>query len=113
MSFRLWRDGDDLVAGPLDIPVPPPGVGSVVVPDVLLVPLVAFDDRGNRLGRGAGFYDRYLATNRTSAGTRPTAIGVAFEGQRLAAIPAEPYDQVLDLVVTELGIRWIRPKGTS
>lgn len=117
MSFRLWSENDELITGRFGIPVPPnngsDGVGAGSrVPDVLLVPLVAFDHHGNRLGRGAGFYDRYLARNQTSAGTRPLAIGVAFEAQRVGAIPAQPYDELLDLVVTELGIRWIRPKGT-
>jgi len=117
MNFRLWSADDELIAGRFGIEVPPnnrsAGAGaSNRVPEVLMVPVVGFDHDGNRLGRGAGFYDRYLAHNRTLAGTKPLAIGVAFESQRVGAIPAQPYDELLDLVVTELGIRWIRPKGT-
>jgi 5-formyltetrahydrofolate cyclo-ligase len=71
------------------------GINSL---DALLIPLVGFDARGNRLGMGAGFYDRALARRR---GRRPLAIGVAFDCQRVEALPTDPWDRPLDYVVTD------------
>lgn len=73
------------------------------VPDILIVPLAAFDGRGYRLGYGGGFYDRTLEGLR--AGGPVTAIGFAFDVQEDADLPTEPTDQPLDLIVTETGIR--------
>ena len=72
-------------------------------PSVLLVPLLAFDAKGYRLGYGGGFYDRTLAALRTRG--RVTAIGVAFAGQQVGQVPTDANDQKLDMVVTELGVR--------
>jgi 5-formyltetrahydrofolate cyclo-ligase len=75
----------------------------LVEPDLVLVPLLAFDARGARLGYGGGFYDVTLAALRArSPGLR--AIGVAFSGQRVTALPTEPHDQRLDAVLTEAGL---------
>ena len=75
-------------------------------PEILIVPLVGFDARGGRLGYGGGFYDRTLELLR---GKRPTlAIGFAYEAQRADALPLEPTDQPLDMIVTENGIYDIR-----
>ena len=68
--------------------------------DAMLTPLVAFDSRGNRLGMGGGYYDRYLA----AAGTRPYLLGVAFACQQAEALPTEEWDMRLDAVVTENGV---------
>jgi 5-formyltetrahydrofolate cyclo-ligase len=67
-------------------------------PDLLFVPLVAFDRAGHRIGYGAGYYDATLAT---FAATRPLAIGLAFSAQEVAAIPAESHDHPLAFVITE------------
>ena len=72
-------------------------------PSVLLVPLLAFDSEGYRLGYGGGYYDRTLAHSR--AGRTIIAIGVAFAGQEISRMPREANDQRLDMVVTELGVR--------
>lgn len=72
-------------------------------PDVLLVPMLAFDAGGYRLGYGGGFYDITLAALRASGPLR--AIGVAFAGQEVEALPREPHDQRLDGLVTENGFR--------
>ena len=72
------------------------------MPNVLIVPLAGFDGRGNRLGYGGGFYDRTLESLRKSGPI--TALGLAFDCQRLDHIPAEPLDQPLDMIVTESGI---------
>jgi 5-formyltetrahydrofolate cyclo-ligase len=69
---------------------------------VLFLPLVAFDDHGNRLGMGAGYYDRYIG--RQPAGLRPLLVGLAHETQRASAdLPARSWDARLDAVVTEAG----------
>lgn len=79
--------------------------------DIVLTPLVAFDNEGNRLGMGGGYYDRtfgYLL--RRQRRRKPIMLGVAFEFQRLAGIKAEPWDVALDGVVTERGVQIFRPK---
>ncbi|HUO11707.1 MAG TPA: 5-formyltetrahydrofolate cyclo-ligase, partial [Caulobacteraceae bacterium] len=75
-------------------------VGEPAVPDFLLVPLLAFDRRGHRLGYGAGFYDRTLA----ALEPRPLAIGIGFELARLASIDPGPHDRPMDVIVTEAGV---------
>ena len=69
------------------------------MPDIVLVPLAAFDRAGHRIGYGAGHYDRTLAHLRKSKGI--TAIGLAFAAQEIAAVPALPHDVALDYVLTE------------
>lgn len=97
LVFRRWT-GEPLDPGPLGTRQPPEGLPEIT-PEVLIVPLVAFDARLNRLGYGGGYYDRTLELLRQS---RPVlAIGLAWDVQRLSAIPAEPFDQPLDLIVTD------------
>ena len=98
LEFRAWAPGEALVPGRWDIPQPPEGV-RVVEPDVVLVPLLAFDRQGYRLGYGGGFYDRTLAALRAQKAI--TAIGVAFAGQEVQAVPRESFDARLDYVMTE------------
>ena len=75
-----------------------------LVPEVLIVPLLAFTSRGDRLGYGGGFYDRTLEKARAD---RPLmAIGFAYSVQQADTFPRESTDQPLDAVVTESGIRW-------
>lgn len=76
-----------------------PEVDDYFDPEILIVPLVAFDAKGGRLGYGGGFYDRTLEGLRAK---RPTlAIGFAFDAQEAEGLPLEPTDQPLDMVVTE------------
>ncbi len=77
---------------------------------LVLVPLLAFDDQGNRLGSGKGFYDRFLVAN-PGLTTRAAIMGVAFGDQQLPTIPVEPHDFALDAVVTEQGIRWLKTRS--
>jgi len=98
LIFRRWGPDTRLTPGNFGIPVPPQSADSLA-PDVLIVPLLAFDRDGHRLGWGAGFYDRTLAGLR--AARRVTAIGVAFAAQEVARVPRGPHDQPLDWVVTE------------
>jgi len=72
---------------------------------LILMPLVGFDAAGNRLGNGAGFYDRFL-TDRRGRGGRPLLIGIAFECQRIDALAAAAHDVPLDAVITERGLRY-------
>ncbi|HEY9216874.1 MAG TPA: 5-formyltetrahydrofolate cyclo-ligase, partial [Phenylobacterium sp.] len=72
-----------------------------VAPDLVLAPLLAFDRRGHRLGQGAGHYDRTLANLRAA---KPVwVVGLAYAGQEVEEIPAEPHDQRLDAILTETG----------
>ena len=72
-------------------------------PDILLVPLAAFDLRGQRIGYGGGYYDRYIARQRASA-MPPLCIGLAFACQRVAFVPALIHDEALDAIATEAGV---------
>jgi len=78
--------------------------------DLILMPLVAFDHRGNRLGMGGGFYDKTLAGLNTScsAWSRPKRIGIAYDLQGVDTIPGEQWDVPLDAVVTEHGLHWFK-----
>jgi len=96
LVFRRWRPGDAMAAGRFGTPTP---IGEMMVPDMLLVPLLAFDRRGHRLGYGAGYYDRTLATL-PRAGT----LGCAFAAQELDSVPAGPQDVRLAAIATERGI---------
>jgi len=98
LIFRSWQPGDPLAEAKMKIMEPLPEA-SEVLPDLLFVPLAAFDRHGHRLGYGAGFYDRSLAKLR--ALKKVTAIGVAFEVQELQDLPQEPHDEPLDYVLTE------------
>jgi 5-formyltetrahydrofolate cyclo-ligase len=102
LVFRRWRPGEALQAAGFGLLHPPPEAG-LVEPDVLLVPLAAFDGRGHRIGYGRGYYDRALA--RLDATGRRRAIGVAFAVQEVPAVPDEPHDRRLDAILTEDGLR--------
>ncbi len=77
---------------------------------VVLMPLVGFDGAGNRLGNGAGYYDRFLAGRRGRYG-KPLLIGIAFESQRLAALAAGAHDVPLDAVITERGLHYFKRRS--
>ncbi|MDR5654450.1 5-formyltetrahydrofolate cyclo-ligase [Ruixingdingia sedimenti] len=99
LAFRAWRPGAPLVPGAFGTLVP--AAGDWLVPGVLVVPLLAFDRRGYRLGYGGGFYDRTLQALRAGGAVR--AIGFAFAAQELPEVPTDATDQPLDLIVTERG----------
>lgn len=100
LTFRAWVPGAPLETGAFSVPVPGEDA-SEVTPGIVLVPLLAFDMKGHRLGYGAGFYDRTLAGLRARG--RVTAIGLAFDVQRLEAVPRDAYDEPLDWVLTPSG----------
>jgi 5-formyltetrahydrofolate cyclo-ligase len=97
LRFALWEPGAEMVAGPFGARIP--AVLEYIEPEILIVPLVAFDAAGNRLGYGGGFYDRTLAQLRARRAT--LAIGFAYDAQEAGSLPLEPTDQPLDLIVTE------------
>jgi len=98
LVLRAWSFGAPLVSGVWGIREPPADAPELF-PDILIVPLLAFDRRGHRVGYGAGYYDMTIA--RLRAIKPVTAIGIAFAAQEIAAVPATPRDARLDLVLTE------------
>jgi 5-formyltetrahydrofolate cyclo-ligase len=100
MSFRAWRPGAAMATDRYGIHYP--AAGDALVPDVLLMPVNAFDDRGYRIGYGGGYFDRTLA----AMPRRPLAIGVGFDLARVGSILPQPHDIGLDAVITESGIEF-------
>jgi len=103
LVFHRWTPEIELVEGPFQVREPHPGL-PVVVPEIVLAPLLAFDARGNRLGYGAGFYDMTFAAI-AAAGVAPVRCGYCFASQEVGEVPADATDVPLDLVVTEAGFR--------
>jgi 5-formyltetrahydrofolate cyclo-ligase len=98
LIMRAWSFGAPLVSGVWGIREPAADAPEVF-PDIMLVPLAAFDRNGHRIGYGAGYYDMTIA--RIRAMKPVTAIGLAFAAQEADKVPAEPHDAPLDLVLTE------------
>jgi 5-formyltetrahydrofolate cyclo-ligase len=98
LAFRVWSPDDRLMLGPLGIPEPSPAAAEVV-PDIMLVPLAAFDRSGHRIGYGAGHYDFTLAHLRKTKAI--AAVGLAFAVQEIELVPALQHDVALDYVLTE------------
>jgi 5-formyltetrahydrofolate cyclo-ligase len=98
LEFHVVPEGEVLVPGRFGIPEPLEH-WPCVVPAVLLVPLLAFDGKGHRLGYGGGYYDRTLAT------LKALAIGIAYAGQRVDALPHDVHDYRLNAILTEQGLK--------
>ena len=99
LAFRAWQPDDALVAGPFGL-FQPAEDAPVLVPDIVLAPLVAFDARLNRIGQGAGHYDRAFAAH-----PHARRIGVAFAMQQVPPFEPDPWDLPLEAIVTDLGWR--------
>jgi 5-formyltetrahydrofolate cyclo-ligase len=100
LKFREWTPEAAMIAGEFGALIPE--AGQWITPEIVIVPLVAFDLGGGRLGYGGGFYDRTLESLRAE---RPTlAIGFAYANQEAHDLPLEPTDQPLDMIVTERGV---------
>jgi len=98
LVMRAWVFGEPLAAGVWGIREPKPEAAEVE-PDILIVPLLAFDRRGHRIGYGAGYYDMTIAALRAK---KPiVAVGIAYAIQEVPAVPTTPRDARLDLVLTE------------
>ncbi len=106
LSFQAWRPGDEMTPGAHGIPVPL-STAALVNPHLLIVPLLAFDAQGWRLGYGAGYYDRTLER----LGDTVTSIGVAYAVQRVERVPRDAGDRPLDAVVTEAAAHWVKDHG--
>ena len=98
LIMRAWNPGDVLVSGQWKIREPSESAPELA-PDIMLVPLAAFDRRGHRLGYGAGYYDRTIETAR--ARKKVVTIGIAFAAQEIDRVPVTASDQSLDFVLTE------------
>ena len=118
LVFHRWQPDDKLVRGVFNLQVPDHHTPTVV-PDVLIMPLLAFDARGMRIGYGGGFYDRTIPAIRSR---KPLlTIGVAYAAQEVSRVPTDQYDQRLDWIVTEDAARaterrrleWLRRFWTS
>ena len=95
MQFRLWAPGCRMERGIWNIPVP--AGAETVTPDIVIAPLVGFDDRRFRLGYGGGYFDRTLA----SLEPKPFVVGIGTAASRLATIHPQPHDIPMDAIVTE------------
>jgi len=105
LVFREWHPGVTLASGPLGIPYPLSS--EPVVPSAMLLPMIGWDEAGYRLGYGAGFFDRTLA----SLTKRPAVIGVSYELARMHSIQPQGWDIPMDWVVTERGVYRRDPQG--
>ncbi|MEO1293539.1 MAG: 5-formyltetrahydrofolate cyclo-ligase [Pseudomonadota bacterium] len=99
LAFREWSPETEMTTGAFGAEIP--AAGAWLEPDLLIVPLVAWDRSGGRLGYGGGFYDRTLERLRSRHPTR--AIAFAYAAQEVPAVPLEPTDQRLDAICTEVG----------
>jgi len=100
LEFRAWAPGDALETGAYSIACPQPRA-PVLTPDLVLVPLLAFDHMGRRLGYGGGYYDRTIAALRAAGDVQ--VVGLAYSAQRLTRVPSAAHDMRLDWIVTEHG----------
>ncbi|WP_246173970.1 5-formyltetrahydrofolate cyclo-ligase [Paraburkholderia hayleyella] len=105
LEFHRWSPDMTMRPGFRDIPEPTSD--EVVIPELLFVPCIGFDDAGYRLGYGGGFYDRTLAA--WPHATRPMTIGIAYEVGHVAQLPRQPHDVPLDAIITETG--WHTPSA--
>ena len=96
MEFYEYKTTDPLYFNKYGIPEPQ--IKKKIIPNILLIPLVAFDKKLNRLGYGGGFYDRFI--ERTSK-ISLIKIGLAFSHQRVENVPTEKFDKKLDFIITE------------
>ena len=97
MNFHIWSCKDPLRINKFGIPEP--CSLKTFYPDILLVPLVGYDNNLNRLGYGGGFYDRYI--EKIDKIKKVTKIGLAFSYQKILSIPINQYDKKLDCIITE------------
>ena len=105
LAFRRWYPDAAMTVGPFGVAVPLADVPAV--PEIVVVPLLAFDGEGARLGYGGGFYDRTLQQLRARGAV--LAIGFAYAAQADPDLPHDANDQRLDAIATEAGVTWFRP----
>jgi 5-formyltetrahydrofolate cyclo-ligase len=97
MAYYPWREDQPLIKGAFGIKDPETDHLAPVIPDIILMPLLLCDNKGNRLGYGAGYYDRYIA----SLKHKPLLIGICFDEQVYSiTLPADKHDMMLNLIIT-------------
>ncbi|WP_201835202.1 5-formyltetrahydrofolate cyclo-ligase [Microvirga zambiensis] len=106
LSWRLWQPGDVLIKGGFGVREPGPDAPEVF-PKALIVPLVAFDRRGGRIGYGKGHFDRAIAA--LEAQHPVLTVGLAYAVQEIDEVPIEPHDRLLDIIVTEAELIRTKP----
>ena len=105
LIFKEWKEDTKLVVSNFGAKIP--SEGDLIVPDLMLIPLLAYDDFGYRLGYGGGFYDRTIKYFRRNKQVK--YIGLAFSGQKsYHDLPSEVYDVPLDAVLTETGMDYFQ-----
>ena len=97
MDFFQWSSKDPLTINKYGIPEPTSK--KIIYPNILLVPLLAFDKYFNRIGYGGGYYDRYIKKIKTKK--KILTIGLAYSFQKVKEIPVNKYDKKLDYIITE------------
>lgn len=102
LFFRRWHTDTTMVPGTFGIHVPAPE-SEIVIPEIIIVPIVAFDASRHRIGYGAGYYDFTLHALRKQ-GHKPLVIGAGYSVQQVEHIPAEDHDEPLDMIITEKGV---------
>lgn len=102
LQFRRWREGNPLIRHPMGMQEPEP-TAPAMIPSLVLVPLLAFDGDGYRLGYGGGYYDRTMERMRQFE-VKPLFIGVAYSSQEIDQVPTNEQDMQLDGILTELGV---------
>lgn len=101
LVFRKWKNGDNLIVEKFKTKAPS-NDAEIMLPDIIITPMLAFDDKKYRLGYGGGFYDRTLPELRKKKTV--TIIGVAFDEQKIDAVPIGEFDYPLDIVITQKNI---------
>lgn len=109
LVFRPWKPEDPLVDEAFGTKAPHPDLPTLV-PSIMLVPLLAFDQTGRRMGYGGGFYDRTISLHRAQSKKPLTVIGCAFAAQQFDEIPGDALDQPMDAIITEAGAILISPQ---
>lgn len=103
LEFHPWQPNAPLPLGAFNIPQPVPS--AAIIPDAMLLPLLACDAHGTRLGYGGGFYDRTLAALHAQGHT-PLLIGVGYDFQYVDLLPKQPHDVTVHAMITPSGIHW-------
>jgi 5-formyltetrahydrofolate cyclo-ligase len=106
LQFRRWTEGNPLARHTLGM-LEPESTAPVLIPSIILVPLLAFDGDGYRLGYGSGYYDRTMAAMRRFEHP-PLFVGVAYSMQEVDQVPTDSHDLPLDGILTELGVSMFR-----
>lgn len=103
LAFIAYKKNSVLIPNQFNIPEPQISAGKIYPwqLDIIFIPLVAFDEQGNRLGMGAGFYDRTLAFTKNAAYPKPWLVGLAYDWQKVKKLNPQPWDISLDFIVTE------------